>query len=153
MNKGVICVIMILTVAPILVSTTLVCLEPSRWGGSIDPITIVSMAILGLLSTPLWPTYIPALIIAPLLMRKVAHNHSFRTIRLSILIGISLIVGGIAGGLVLVPVIIMSLNELRLAVSWAIAGVVSGAVTFCLIVIMYHRQINHFPLPSRCALL
>jgi len=139
MKKSLICIILMMTVAPIVVCATLVCLDPLRWGGTINPIAIIGMAMFGLISTPLWPTYIPSLIITPLLMKGMVRSHVFRTISLRVLISISLIVGAIAGALVMVRVILMSLNEPRLAMQWAIAGTLAGSVTFSLIVLVYRR--------------
>lgn len=152
MSRNMICVILMLTVAPIIVCATVVCLEPSRWGGSINPAVIVVMAMFGLISTPLWPTYIPSLIITPRLMMRVARVRVFKTMQLSGLIGISIVVGAIAGALVLSPMILMTQNEPKMAKNWMIAGLLAGAITFSLIVLVYRREqkpmITPPPLPG-----
>jgi hypothetical protein len=99
------------------------------------------MALFGLITTPLWPTYIPALILTPLLMRMVARSQLFKTMRLPVLIGLSLMVGAIAGALVLVRVILMSVNEPRLAMNWAIAGALAGSITMCVIILVYRQAV------------
>ena len=139
MRLGVKCVMLMLTVAPIVACSTVVCLDPLRWGGSINPLAIVFMALFGLVSTPLWPTYIPALIIVPLLMRIVASRQFFMSIQLSVLILVSMVIGGIAGIVVLIHPILMSLNESKMATSWAVAGFLAGSITFSLIVAMYRK--------------
>lgn len=152
MNSTITCIILMLTLAPLIACSTVVCLDPSRWGGSINPITIVVMAFFGVISTPVWPTYIPALIITPLLMRMVSRSQVFGSARLPMLIGLSLVLGAIAGVLVLIRVILMSLNDPKLAMNWAIAGAVSGAITLMLIVLVYRRGVVVDLTKRECAL-
>ena len=153
MSRTIISIILMVVVAPLLACSTVVCLEPSRWGGSINPITIVVMALFGLITIPLWPTYIPALIVTPLAMSFVARRQYFRTVPLPVLIGISLVIGAIVGPLVLIRMVLMSLNEPRLAMSWAIAGAVAGSLTLGLIVMVYRRGTLPAlppPMPDKC---
>lgn len=152
MNRTIICVILMLTVAPLVACSTVVCLDPSRWGGSINPITIIIMAFFGVISTPVWPTYIPALIITPLLMRVISRTRVFRSTRLPVLIGLSLMLGAIAGALVLIRVILMSLNDSKLAMNWAIAGAMAGSITLMLIVLVYRRGVVVELTKTECAL-
>jgi hypothetical protein len=142
MKPGVTCTVLMLALAPLVACATAVCLEPSRWGGSINPVNIIGMALFGLVTVPLWPTYIPSLILTPLVMRRVARSQYFRTMHLSLLIGISFLVGAIAGSLVLIPLVLMSLKEPKLAMSWAIAGGLAGSVTLCVIVLIYRRGVH-----------
>lgn len=90
-----------LTIAPIVAAATLVCWHPDRWGGSVSPLNIIVMAFFGLFTVALWPTYIPAIIFAPLLMRWVAAHRAFRTCPLPLLFGLSLSIGAVAGALTL----------------------------------------------------
>jgi hypothetical protein len=132
-----------LTVAPLVACSTIVCLNPSLLGESINPLrialTVVGMAFFGLITVPLWLTYLPALIITPRLMRAAAQTKWFRTARLPVLIVLSLVAGAVAGALVLVPVILISLNDPKRAMIWAIAGAMAGSVTLILIVLVYRR--------------
>jgi len=143
MIRTVISVILMLTVAPLVACSTLVCLEPSRSGGSINPIAIVVTALFGLITVPLWLTYIPALVLTPMLMARVARTQRFRTMRLSVLVVLSLVVGAMAGALVLSPLVLMSLisREPMLAISWATAGTSAGSITLCLICLIYRRDV------------
>ena len=143
MNRTIVCIILMLAVAPLVACSTIVCLNPSLLGGSINPIkimfTIVGMAFFGVITVPLWLTYIPALIMTPLLMRALSRTQVFRTTRLPILIGLSLVVGAVAGALVLILVILMSLNDPKMAMNWALAGAMAGSTTLMLIVLVYRR--------------
>jgi hypothetical protein len=47
---------------------------------------------------------------------------------------------GVVGVLVLIRVILLSLNEPKRAMNWAMAGVVAGSITLALIVVMYHSN-------------
>ena len=61
------------------------------------------------------------------------------SIQLSVLILVSMVIGGIAGIVVLIHPILMSLNESKMATSWAVAGFLAGSITFSLIVAMYRK--------------
>jgi hypothetical protein len=141
--KAVLSVVVMLTVAPLVAVTTLVCWEPERWGGSLNPLAIAVMALFGLLSVPLWPTYIPALIITPLLMNWVSAHRAFGRLSLPIFLGLFLLVGAVAGVCVMIPLILMALNDsldYHQALTWVGAGAVSGAVTLALICLLYRYE-------------
>ena len=140
MKQAIISVIVMLTVAPLVTCSTLVCLEPSRWGGSFNPFTIVGMAMFGIITTPLWPTYIPAMVITPLLMKVVARTRFFRKAPLPILTGIAVPIGGLLGSLVQVRVILLNLKEPKHAIIWAVSGAVAGSITLCFIVLIYRYR-------------
>lgn len=132
-----------LVVAPLVAATTLVCWQPDRWGGSVNPLAIAAIASFGVLSVPLWPTYIPALILTPLLMRRVSAHRAFVRLPLPVLVGLSLLVGAPAGACVLMPVALMASKDSRgsdLVLSWLATGAVSGAVTLTLISLI-HRLV------------
>jgi len=142
MKKRMICLILLLIVAPLITSATLVCLDPTRWGGSINFIAVVSMAVFGLFSVPIWPTYIPVLVITPILMEKISSLHFFWKTKCSVLYGSSLILGALAGPLVMMPLILLSKDDSGLALCWAIAGAVSGSFVSVLIVMYYRYEGN-----------
>ncbi|MEI6862499.1 MAG: hypothetical protein WCL04_09640 [Verrucomicrobiota bacterium] len=126
----------LLVVAPLVAATTLVCWEPARWGGSISPLAIATMAFFGVLSVPLWPTYIPALIITPLVMKRVSASRVFMRLPLPALMGVSLLVGALAGFGVIMPVV-PELKDSDLVLMWASAGAAAGAVTLTLIFLIH----------------
>ena len=73
-------------------------------------------------------------------MKKVAKSQFFKTACFPVLIGISLPVGAIAGAVVLVPMILMSQEDPKLAVNWAIAGALAGSITLSVIATVYYRD-------------
>lgn len=135
------CVLLMLTVAPIVTCSTLVILDPSRWGGNASPLTVLVMAFFGLISRPIWPTYVPALIVTPLLMGIVAKSRFIVAMPLSALLGLSFAVGAIAGFLVMGRMVLLTLHDHdpKMAMNWAIAGGVGGAVTLILVVLVYRN--------------
>ncbi len=128
--------------APLVATTTLVCGWPERWGGSINPLVIITMALFGIITTPLWPTYIPAIVLTPLLIRKIAPHRLFMKLAIPVLILLSLLLGALGGIFVMFPIIRMSLHEgPEYALQWIMAGVFSGAITFTVICVI-HRCIS-----------
>ena len=141
MSQAWTCRLLMLTVSPVVTCTIAVLLEPSRWGGSPDPLTILGMALFGVMTVYLWPTYMPALILTPVLMRRLVRTRSYQELPLSGLLGISAVVGAVAGVMVLLPVIWVTARDSELlARNWAIAGAVAGSVTLCLVVCIYRRE-------------
>jgi hypothetical protein len=133
--KTILTVVTMLTVAPLIAATTLVFWVPDRFGGS-SLLAIPAMAFFGVISVPLWPTYIPALVVTPLVMNRVARFRAFVRLPLPVLGGLSLLVGAPAGVCVMIPVLQLSLNspsDSGLALMWAGAGGVSGAITLTVI--------------------
>jgi hypothetical protein len=139
-----------LVVAPLVAATTLVCWQPDRWGGSVNPLAIAAIAFFGVLSVPLWPTYIPALIITPLLMKRVSAHRSFVHLPLAVLVVLSILVGALAGSCVIMPVVLMASMDSTgsdLVLNWLATGAVSGAVTLTLISLI-HRLVDARAEPS-----
>jgi hypothetical protein len=134
--RAAISIFIMLTVAPLVAVTTLVCWNPSRWGGPLSPLAIPVMALFGLFTTPLWPTYIPALALTPLIMRRIAAWRAFRTVPLSLIIGMSLVIGAVAGFGV-ISIIVPWGDSPDLVKNWLSAGVVSGAITLAIISLVY----------------
>ena len=103
-----------------------------------SPLNIIVIAFFGLFTVALWPTYIPAIIVAPLWMRWVAAHRVFRTCPLPLLFGLSLSIGAMAGVCVLAFVIFLSWTDsAELALNWAAAGAVAGALTLSVICLIY----------------
>ena len=127
-----------LTIAPVAAVTTLVCWSPERWGGSLNPLHILVMAFFGLFTVFLWPTYIPAIVLTPHLMRRIAAREAFTRAPLPLLIATSMLIGAGAGICIFAFVIFMSLaDSSELALSWMTAGAVSGALTLSVICLIY----------------
>lgn len=138
-TKTILSVIAMVILAPLVATTTLVCGWPERWGGSISPWAIITMALFGLITTPLWPTYIPAIILTPLLMRRIAPHRLFVNLPIPVLVLMSLLIGALGGICVMFPVIRMSLHT-EFVLQWKMAGACSGAITLTLICLI-HRCI------------
>ncbi len=133
--------IVMLTVAPIAVTTTLVCCRPD-WDRNVELVImeILVMALFGLITVPLWPTYIPAVVLTPLIMRRVAAWQSFQTTPLPVVILLSMIIGSLYGILILAPIIVSSMQHSEgLNRDWIVAGAVSGSVTLTCICLI-HRS-------------
>ncbi len=124
------------TVAPVTAVTTLVCWNPGHWAGSFNPLAILTMAFFGLITTSLWPTYTPALALISLAMRRVAAWRAFRTLPLALIVGVSLIIGAVAGFAV-ISLIVPWGDSRDLVENWVSAGVVSGALTLTIISLIH----------------
>jgi hypothetical protein len=128
----------LLVIAPLVAATTLVCWQPERWGGSINPLAIATIAFFGLLSVPLWPTYIPALIVTPLVMKWVSASQAFTRLPVAALVVLSLLIGALVGLGVIMPVVPMESKDPDLILNWRSAGAVAGAVTL-VVISLIHR--------------
>lgn len=131
--------IVMVTVSPIVAVTTLVCWNPERWGGSFNPLAILVMSFFGLITIPLWPTYIPALVATPFLMRRVANSRRFQTQSLSFILAISFLLGAIAG-IAVISIIVPWRESLDLILNWLAAGAVSGGVTLLIILLIFRCE-------------
>jgi len=141
----------LLVVAPLVAATTLVCWQPARWGGSINPLAITTIAFFGLLSVSLWPTYIPTLIITPLVMKRVSASQAFMRLPLAVLVVLSLLTGALAGLGVIMPVVPIESQNPDIILNWRSAGAVAGAVTLVVIALI-HRFVptpaTPLPIPT-----
>jgi hypothetical protein len=127
------------TVAPVVAVATLVCWNPDRWGGSLNPLAILAMAFFGLITIPLWPTYIPAVAATPFIMRWVARLPSFRRWSLPVVIAISFVLGVIAG-VGVISIIVPWHESADLVLNWVAAGGVSGGVTLSIITFIFRYE-------------
>lgn len=130
-------IVAMLTVAPVTAVTALVCYAPERWGGSFNPLNILVMSVFGLFTVPLWPTYIPAVILTPWLMGGISSRRWFIRSPLWLVLPLSCLVGAALGLCVLSPVLLMSIGEKTTFANWALAGAVSGAVTLAAVTSIY----------------
>jgi len=139
-TKEWISVILMVTLAPVSAVTTLVCWNPGCWGGTVNPLAILAMSAFALFTVPLWPTYIPAIILTPFLMRRVSRTATFAKMPVILLLTISTFIGATAGICILGYVVLTSLRDsTELALNWSAAGAVSGALTFSVICAVYRR--------------
>lgn len=140
-KKTFICILLMLTVAPFTATFALVHFDPSNWGGSTSIKTILEMSIFGLITVPLWLTWIPALIVTPMYMRKVSTNPDFHSNQIGKFIAMAMFRGAIGGILVLAPAWILTLAEpIKLTLNWIFAGVVSGVITGVAISFTYRNR-------------
>jgi hypothetical protein len=134
---GVFLSILVMTiVAPVAAVTTLVCWNPERWGGSVNPVAILGMAFFGVITTPLWPTYIPSVLLTPLVMSRIARRQIFQTMPLTIIGGVSAVIGAICG-IAVISIIVPWHESLDLVLNWVSAGAVAGAVALPAVSLIY----------------
>ena len=130
-----------LVVAPIAAVTTLVLYQPDRWGGTPTVSTILVMAFFGLITVPLWLTYIPALVATPFIMRRLASRPAFASVPLPTFIFVSALAGALGGVCILSPAILMATSDSRdLVLNWLCAGAVAGAISFPIITALYRAS-------------
>lgn len=127
------------TLSPFLAVTTLVCWNPERWGGSLNPLAILVMSLFGLITVPLWPTYIPALAAIPFVMRRVANSGWFKSKSVRVILGYSFLFGTIAG-VGVISVIVPWRESVDLILNWVVAGAVSGGFTLPVISLIFHFE-------------
>jgi len=130
---------MMVTVAPVVAVATLVFWNPERWGGSVNPLAILAMSVFGLFTTPLWPTYIPAVAATPFIMRRVARSPSFRSWPLPVILAVSFVIGVIAG-VGVISIIVPWHESADLVLNWVAAGGVSGGVTLTIISFIFRYE-------------
>jgi hypothetical protein len=139
-NKSVFSILTMLIVAPLVAVGTLVYLHSARWGGAQAFLAVPFMAVFAVFITPVWLTYIPALIIVPIAMRRIAASRHFVAVGLPWLLLLAVVVGGIAGVCVLGPAALLASKDTdSLAADFLIAGAVAGAVSL-VIICLIHRH-------------
>jgi hypothetical protein len=131
--------ITMVTLSPTVATATLVCWDPDRWGGSVNPLAILTMALFGLITVPLWPTYIPAVVATPFMMSRIVRSRHFRDAPLLAILGLSLVSGAIAG-IGVISIIVPWQESLDLVLNWVAAGAVSGGVTLPVIALIFRHQ-------------
>jgi hypothetical protein len=132
-----------LTVAPTVATMTLSCLH-LHGIGDLNPLKIVGFALFALpfaLITPqLWPTYIPAIIFTPILMKWISRRPGFSTTPLIKFLLCSFLVGALAGVGVMSVMIAMEIKVLpNEATDWVWMGISSGGITLTLIALIYRK--------------
>jgi membrane-associated HD superfamily phosphohydrolase len=137
---GVVTVLLMLSVAPFVVVTTFVFIAPEEFVGvgmkELDKLII--MTLFGLITVPVWFTYIPMIILAPLIMKRIRHQQWFLSLPIPALFVFSVTFGALCGiGVLVYPIYMSVLDSMSLALSWAVAGAISGAVTLSVITAFY----------------
>jgi len=135
-------IVLMVTLAPFTTVTALVLYDPNRWGGPPTLGSLIVMSIFAVITIPMWITYIPAIVITPILMNAIARHKAF--VRLPI-IGLALLalpLGALAGIVILSPGWMRTLSDtVDLTINWMFAGAASGAITFTMITIIYKTLI------------
>lgn len=137
MMKHLYCIFIMLTVMPITAAFGLISFDPENWGGQLTITNVLMVALFGLLSVPLWITFLPALLATPSIMKEIASNTLFHTIPILKFISISFFLGALVGILILSPTIFMSRESIKLMANWVWAGAFSGAITYTTIALLY----------------
>ena len=127
-----------LTIAPILAATGLLSYDPSRWGGELNLMNIIGLAIFGSISVPLWFTYIPSLIFTPIILKRLSEKDKFYTIPLWRFYIFSIFCGCVGGIFVLLPAILLSgPKSIDMALNWIWSGFIAGGITFPILSSLY----------------
>jgi hypothetical protein len=128
-----------LTVMPVVASAGMILFDPERWGGSFSLSNVLMMAVFGVLTVPVWITYLPSLVAVPIVMGKLSSSAMFTSVSLPVLLSIAFFVGAVVGVFILSPVVIMVRESLRLMMNWICAGAISGAITFVIVSLLYRK--------------
>ncbi len=140
--RTIISIIVMLTIAPIIAASGLLLYDPSRWGGEINLINIVGLALFGLISPPLWFSFIPVLVFTPIIFRRLSEKETFYTITIKKFYAISVFYGCIVGVFVMLPLIVIAApKSIDVSLNWLWSGVVAGGITLSIISSLY-RFIN-----------
>jgi hypothetical protein len=136
--KTLLCVIILLFATPTLAATCLAFFDPKHWGGEPTVPGILMMAIFGVLTVPMWLTYLPTLVLTPMAMNRMASNEKFHSMPLWELLLFAVMIGAVIGIFIMSPMILRSLGSpLKLIVNLIGAGSISGAISYTAITMLY----------------
>ncbi len=137
--KHFICIIVLLISMPITSAVGLLIFGPENWGGKLTVINVVGLSLFGLLSVPLWLTFIPTLIATPVIMSRLVVNDIFHTLPVWKFILFFIGFGALAGTIILFPSIYLCFSKGSYAIlfNWLGAGVFSGSITFTIVALLY----------------
>jgi hypothetical protein len=136
-KKTVISVLIMLTIAPLLAIITLMFSISADFGENFDIQSILVMYMFAMITIPLWLTYLPSIILTPIIMNRISKRTKFRRIPIVLLVALSMIIGAFVGIVVLSPFLIASKSEPNEIISWIMSGVVSGSITLTIVVLIY----------------
>ncbi len=134
--RPVLSIIAILTIAPLLAVAILLCCTKDR-SDLLYPVAVATYVFRGMAFN--WMTYLPALIIVPLLMRWISALRSFRQLSLQCLLRLSALAGAACGVCVVIRSVLAALDGGGAGLVFAVvfAGAASGAITLTLICLLY----------------
>ncbi len=147
--KEIVAIIILLTVTPICGFLGVGIFNPNFWDGTslvdvfmvwkyrVNLSELAMVVFFGLTVTQLWFTYIPVLIVTPLLMRNISKKETFYSFPLLKFIGIAIITGIIVGSFAMFPCLISSGKDIELFIIILAAGAFSGVITSLLIAFLY----------------
>lgn len=91
-----------------------------------------------IITVPLWVTYIPFIVLIPIIMQIIAKREAFHELQIIKFVMLSSTIGSICGVLVLSPVLfLVAADSDPLILSWVLAGAASGAITSTVITLTY----------------
>ena len=129
-----------LTVAPLAAVIALIVLWPDRWANPFNPLAVFGMWFFGFFTTPLWPTFIPAVFLTPWIMGRVAKHPGYSRSPLMLLLVLAMVIGALAGVCVMSPLALLDSGEPDTAFMWMGTGAVSGAVTLTIVALLHRYQ-------------
>lgn len=137
--KLIICILLLLTVAPVCTVTLLALIAPEYFDGLPTGVNILLTGSFGFSIIPVWPIYIPPVVVAPIVMHIISKRKEFYEIQPRDLIIMAFLIGGIAGFFIFLPAWIFSglLVGFPHAIPWFVASFVSGGITLVLIGMLY----------------
>jgi len=143
--KAVLSILAILIVSPALAEATIVWLRPDFTGERAGFLSFIGFVLGSLpfvyVTVPLWPTYMAAIILTPIIMRRVATHPTFRAASLPTILGLALLMGAAVGPFVVAfPIMLAARDSWSTAVSWVAAGAFSGGITLALITLFYRYE-------------
>ena len=136
--KEIISILIMIIIAPMIVVIALSILSPAEFGGGPKIKNILAMYVFALITVPMWVTYIPSIILTPIIMRRIDKQKEFHELPIRKIILLSAPIGALCGVLILLPVLLpVLIGSSPLLSSWVLAGVVSGSITLTLIALVY----------------
>jgi len=96
------------------------------------------MAIFGLITVQVWITYIPSLILTPIIMNRLSNIEKFHKIQKCKFFGLSIIGGSMAGIFIVLQCILIAMSgTLKIFSNWVYAGLFGGCTTYPIIASIY----------------
>ena len=130
-------VLIMLTIAPLLAIVTLMFSISADFGETFDIQSILVMYMFAMITIPLWLTYLPSIILTPIIMNRISKKTKFHSIPIIFLATLSMIIGAFVGIMIISPLLIASKSEPNEIISWILSGVVSGSITLTIVVLIY----------------
>lgn len=130
----IICITLIITVAPFCALFTLVCVGSTKCSDITSLRDMLMMSFFGLFTPPVWI----ALVITPITMHVVAEQPWFIKLESWKLVILAIISGALGGVITNTPILLEALDgPFEVAKMWLVASAVSGAITLTAIAFVY----------------